>query len=782
MLSSSGLRINIIDSRISPAFKLKILFFLQLFSINILLAQSGWGPYQKLYSDSKINVEVSFKINKDACNDDESFKVSTFKYRITGEFRSFEYYLNWKLDYIDCNGNLYYQQNSLNIGVDSKAGSGTVDNMGYSPQDVEFTCKSLENSFYEVEASYTSKKGGGLKSLPFSKDPLGIDGEKNIYIGETSTLKVNGGILGIGAKWIWYEGECGKNTIGTGENIEVNPKQTTTYFVRAESAKNITNCASITVNVNQLSIAPTAITGKTNLCKGESTYLTISGGKLGVNAEWIWYKGDCGFNEIGRGQSLTVKPEQTTRYYARAEGKFNKTDCAEVIVTVSERSEKASSILSTKIKCLSEPVTLTAIGGNLAKDAQWVWYNNSWGYGYPIGRGNSITVTPNNDRTYCVRAEGGCNTTECISTEIIAKQISTAPTTIDGYTNPKTKKLELTVRGGTLGTNANWFWYKNSSYKGSPIYKGATLIVSPKKPIYYYVRGEGECNVTPGLSKKVITPDYVYRFTPTYYDKKKPSIAYKTIQIGGGLGIEFNSLSAYTSTITKTTNSYPYNSTDTINENTYILGLGFKGEFMFHPIIKDYFSIGLFANGAVGSTPYIFAGGKKAGLISGNTEQQKYLYYRLDVGTEIAAGYSKVKALVVYKSSMQRHTFSSRTIESLYDETDRSLNFDKQIRRETISIGIRTAPYSVKNERYKRGFCFDFLYHLSRDYEWDWDNAKWNYNALSGFNSGAGMAIWVQSVLKFQLDLLFNSALGSYRAGSNTSVQLSLIYNRNAFY
>jgi len=748
------------------------------------ISQSGWGAYQKLYSDSKITVLVSFRI-KDACEQNESFKASTFKYRITGDFRNYEYYLNWKLDYIDCNGNLYYQQNSLNIGSDSKAGSGTVDNMGYSPQDVEFTCKSLENPFYEVDVSYTSKKGGGLKSLPFSKDPLGIDGEKNIYIGEASTLKVNGGILGIGAKWIWYEGECGKNSIGTGEKIEINPKQTTTYFVRAESAKNITNCVSITVNVNQLSIAPNAITGKINLCTGESTYLTISGGKLGVNAEWIWYKGDCGFNEIGRGQSLTVKPEQTTRYYARAEGKFNKTDCAEVIVTVSEMSEKASSILSSKIKCLSEPVTLTAIGGNLSKDAQWVWYNNSYGYGYPIGRGSSITITPNKEKAFCVRAEG-CNVSECMSTEIIAKQISTPPITIDDYTNQKTKKLELTVTGGALGTNANWYWYKNSNYKGSPISKGSTLIVSPKKPTFYYVRAEGECNITPGLSKGVNTPYYLYRFTPTYYNKRKPSIAYKTIQIGGGLGIEFNSLFAYTSTITSTYKyrSYPYNgytyTYDTVNQNSNITGAGIKGEFIFHPIIKDFFSIGLFTNGAV-----IFGGGEKTNMYNEITEKKKYLNYRFDIGAEIAAGYSKVKALAIYKTSMQTHTLTSRTALTdnySYDNSYSTINFEKEIRRETVSIGIRTAPYSVKNERYKRGFCFDFLYHLSRDYEWDWDNAKWNYNALSGFNSGAGMAIWVQSVLKFQLDLMFRSPIGSYASENSTSVQFSLIYNRNAFY
>src|SRR5204862_5146046 len=53
----------------------------------------------------------------------------------------------------------------------------------------------------------------------------------------------------------------------------------------------------------------------------------------------------------------------------------------------------------------------------------------------------------------------------------------------------------LSVIGGSLGTNAVWKWYKGSC-GGTLVGSGAPLNVSPTTTITYYVRAEGDCGTT----------------------------------------------------------------------------------------------------------------------------------------------------------------------------------------------------------------------------------------------------------------------------------------------
>ena len=257
----------------------------------------------------------------------------------------------------------------------------------------------------------------------------------------------------------------------------------------------------------------------------------------------------------------------------------------------------------------------------------------------------------------------------------------------------------------------------------------------------------------------------------------------KFLQIGAGIGIDVTDLSFLTQRISRSittgkivTSNYNYST---------IIGLGFKGDFVFHPIMKDYFSLGLLASGAVGSNPLVFTGWKKTGIAGGyTTGTEKYFYTRFDIGMEIAAGYSKLKALVIYRSSIQTHDYKKSQTDYA-NTTETNLNI--QIRKEIVSAGIRVAPYSTLGVRYKRGFCFDFMYSLSRDYTWKWENFDWKYNALSGWQSGPGFNLWIQSILKLQFDALFNTKFDASYISSSTYdnkmyFQISLMYNRNAFY
>ncbi len=334
-----------------------------------------------------------------------------------------------------------------------------------------------------------------------SQNPTGVNSSvTTVCSGDPVDLTVQGGLLGTGANWYWYSGGCGAGTsIGTGNQITVNPTTQTTYYVRAEGTCNTTNCASITILVNDLSTPASAIVPSVNnICPGDMSLLSISGGNLGFNATWEWYSGSCGGVQIGSGSTITVSPITTTTYYVRAEGTCNTTICVDVTIIVESLSTDPTSInTSSNNICPGVTINIDAIGGTLGNGASYEWYSGSCG-GIYIGSGNSIPVTPSVTTTYFVRAEGTCNITNCATITITVLTLSTDPTNVSA-TNTSIcpgSSTTLTVSGGFLAPNNNYSWYLNGCGAGVPIGTGNQITVSPTVQTTYYARAEGPCGNT----------------------------------------------------------------------------------------------------------------------------------------------------------------------------------------------------------------------------------------------------------------------------------------------
>lgn len=254
----------------------------------------------------------------------------------------------------------------------------------------------------------------------FSIAPASISGNTTICAGGNTTLTQFGGTLGTNADYGWYSGSCGGTFLGNGPSVTVSPSVTTTYFVRASGECNTTNCASVTVNVNDASTAPTSISGNTAICSGSSTTLTQVGGLLGTGANYQWYSGSCGGTFEGSGPSLTVSPSGTTTYFVRAEGTCNTTLCTSVTVTVNPATAVPTSAITDapfNNICLGNSVNLTVNGSALTPGVNWQWYSGSCG-GTPVGSGSTINVSPTVNTTYYVRSEGGCVNSGCVSVTI----------------------------------------------------------------------------------------------------------------------------------------------------------------------------------------------------------------------------------------------------------------------------------------------------------------------------------------------------------------------------
>lgn len=137
-------------------------------------------------------------------------------------------------------------------------------------------------------------------------NPTGIgcsDPDSSICSGQSVTLTVQG-TLSAGAAWRWYKGGCGSgSSIGSSNTITVNPTTTTTYYVRAISGEcGTTACASITVIVRSIPIAPSPIQGtSTGLCNAQN--VSFSCPALSNADSYTWYLPQGGVIASGQGSS-----------------------------------------------------------------------------------------------------------------------------------------------------------------------------------------------------------------------------------------------------------------------------------------------------------------------------------------------------------------------------------------------------------------------------------------------------------------------------------------------
>jgi len=321
----------------------------------------------------------------------------------------------------------------------------------------------------------------------------------NICPNAPVTLTAVGGSLGSGANWEWYQGSCGGIYVGSGNNLVVNPSQTTTYYARAEGNCNTSGCESVTVIVNPPSIQPSSILASNmSVCPGGTIGLSVNGGTLTAGDTWTWYEAGCGSGAaLGTGLSLNVAPIANTTYYVRAEGPCGFSNCANIAITIDAVSTVPTGITASATAiCVGQSVVLNVSGGTLGTGANWQWYQGSCGTG-PVGTGNSISVSPTGTTTYFVRGEGTCGNSMCVDVTINVGAGVADPTAAIASVNNicPGDATDLTVVGAVLPAGYTYVWYTGAC-GAVPVGVGTTLTVNPTVTETYYVRAVGTCGET----------------------------------------------------------------------------------------------------------------------------------------------------------------------------------------------------------------------------------------------------------------------------------------------
>jgi gliding motility-associated-like protein len=247
------------------------------------------------------------------------------------------------------------------------------------------------------------------------------------------------------------------------------------------------------------------------ICENSNVTLNVSGGSLGTNSQWVWYKDSCSGNSIDTGSSINVTQASNTTYFVRAEGDCNNTSCVNVTVenlpyfidldslsidSTYDSSNNTWSIIDSV--CPQSAVQLFAhYSENFPLGYSITWYQNSCG-SIPIGIGDSITVYPDSTTIYYARVIGTCGASLCKNITVFTKDGSISPYGISASSNNFCNggSTTLSVVGGQLGTGASWGWYKGScggNFQGS----GSSKTVTPNATTTYYVRANGgACGAT----------------------------------------------------------------------------------------------------------------------------------------------------------------------------------------------------------------------------------------------------------------------------------------------
>ena len=150
------------------------------------------------------------------------------------------------------------------------------------------------------------------------------------------------------------------------------------------------------------------------------------------------------------------------------------------------------------------------------------WYSDDQ-FVQHIGTGNDITIsTPISTTTYYVRYESACGVTDAVSVKVNIKNLSTEPVNAasdrDGFC-PGDGSIVLSYSGGTLGNGAEAFWYTDTLFTELIGTGNDVTISAPESNIIYYVRFEGDCNVTQPAKISVNTTIESVRPDTAYIDK-----------------------------------------------------------------------------------------------------------------------------------------------------------------------------------------------------------------------------------------------------------------------
>ena len=152
---------------------------------------------------------------------------------------------------------------------------------------------------------------------------------------------------------------------------------------------------------------------------------------------------------------------------------------------------------STPKVCAGTQVTLSAVGGKTGSYGSWNWYKDSQ-LTQKTASGATVKLTVFENISYYLLAETNvCPKLTPVSTHIQTNMKSESANSIQ--VSPQNifvgNNVTLTVVGGKLGTNGNWFWYLPNNLV-TPLQMGTQYSFNINQLTTIMVRAKDDCTVT----------------------------------------------------------------------------------------------------------------------------------------------------------------------------------------------------------------------------------------------------------------------------------------------
>lgn len=238
------------------------------------------------------------------------------------------------------------------------------------------------------------------------------------------------------------------------------------------------------------------------LCSPGNITITVDDGTLGPGSEWELYTGSCGGTLVATTATnsfINIPVTATTTFYCKADS-CDISNCITLeIVLASSSTDPTSLEVSNDTLCTVGNVDFTVNGGSLGTNGSWDLFATSCS-GTPIANslsGTFSSIPVSSSDTYFAKASGYCNSTSCVSVDVLFATSSVDPVNITSTDTLicQNNNVILNVNGGSLGTNAQWSWYDDVC-GGNLVGQGNSLNINPTSTTTYSARAEGYCNNT----------------------------------------------------------------------------------------------------------------------------------------------------------------------------------------------------------------------------------------------------------------------------------------------
>lgn len=260
---------------------------------------------------------------------------------------------------------------------------------------------------------------------------------------------------------------------------------------------------------------PSKINGLDFLRNGESTNLSFSDGNLSPGANWVWYQDECKGKKIGEGEELNLQVYEAVEVFLGIEGGINTVGCVSKNIDIDESSKLPSRFTNPLTVCRGQSLDLQINDGYLGPNSRWEWYIDGC-EGEKIGEGNYLTVSPELDTKYYVKAVGSNPTDYCrmIYVEVTNKSESELPKVVNVPAEICSgEALKLEALDGKLAEGSEWVWYFTEDGDAKQrLGTGLRKTVFPEKTGFYLLTTEGIC----GLSDKYVVSNKVILRKPRF--------------------------------------------------------------------------------------------------------------------------------------------------------------------------------------------------------------------------------------------------------------------------